>query len=305
MIKGLVITFFLFSLNALAGEFRYLSRSPKGLLMGDAYTTLADDEFTLFYNPATLGRNLGVKLNFLNPTIAGNNVLKYSDTFSDFPDNDSSAIAERILGFPIYFRTGIAPYIKVGRFGFSFLADVSFGMELNNAVHPVLGVDYRYDRGFVIGYAYTWGKANKSKKKGRFRKNSGGKSNSLGIGAKYIKREGIKRNFHLFSTEVIELVDNTESSFDAIKDQLGYAEGASWGFDIGYEKSVRAGNTDYKFGISVTDIGGTHFKNRHGEGRIPPQDMFVNTGVSMNQDYGLFEYTLSLDLHPLNVPTSF
>lgn len=43
-----------------AQEVNYLARSPRALLMGDAYTAIADDEFTLFYNPAALGRNKGV-----------------------------------------------------------------------------------------------------------------------------------------------------------------------------------------------------------------------------------------------------
>ena len=57
MRKVLIIAALTISAPLVKAEFKYLDRSEEGLLMGDAYTTLADDESVLFYNPAALGRN--------------------------------------------------------------------------------------------------------------------------------------------------------------------------------------------------------------------------------------------------------
>ena len=54
--KALILLLFIICSNLLASEVRYMARSPKGMLMGDAFTAIADDEYTLFYNPAALGR---------------------------------------------------------------------------------------------------------------------------------------------------------------------------------------------------------------------------------------------------------
>ena len=65
----IILTLFIFCQDLLAKEFRYLARSPRALLMGDAYTAVADDEYTLFYNPAALGRHKGVHISTINPKI--------------------------------------------------------------------------------------------------------------------------------------------------------------------------------------------------------------------------------------------
>ena len=63
MMSRLTLIFTLaFSANVFAREVYYTLRSPKALLMGDAYTTLAEDDYTLFYNPAILARHSGFSL---------------------------------------------------------------------------------------------------------------------------------------------------------------------------------------------------------------------------------------------------
>ena len=76
---------FLILINLFSGlhaqEVNYLARSPRALLMGDAFTAIADDEFTLFYNPAALGRNKGVSFTLLDPNFGLTDALSESDRF--------------------------------------------------------------------------------------------------------------------------------------------------------------------------------------------------------------------------------
>jgi hypothetical protein len=81
-----------------AQESHYLRRSPRGILMGDAYTAVADDEYTLFYNPAALGRHKGISVYFIDPEVSATNVLGEMDRFKNFPKRDAAAIADRIIG---------------------------------------------------------------------------------------------------------------------------------------------------------------------------------------------------------------
>src|SRR6218665_1805616 len=109
----------LLTFSAVGQEVSYIGRSPRAQLMGDAYTAVADDEYTLFYNPAALGRNKGVSFTPINPSFGGTNALKDTDKFKDFPKNDPSAIADRILNYPVSVQASVFPGLKMSSFGFN------------------------------------------------------------------------------------------------------------------------------------------------------------------------------------------
>ena len=77
--------FFLFiiSQTSLAEEVITMARSPRALLMGDAYTAIADDDFTLFYNPAILARHSGFSFYPINPSFTVSNILNEPERFND------------------------------------------------------------------------------------------------------------------------------------------------------------------------------------------------------------------------------
>ena len=88
--------------------------------MGDAYTAVADDEATLFYNPAALSRTKGVDLIPLKGNFEFTDILdreigldelsfSLNRRFENWPD-EPELIANRILGFPIYFKMGNHPH---------------------------------------------------------------------------------------------------------------------------------------------------------------------------------------------------
>ena len=71
----------LLSVSVYGREDRTLGRSARGLLMGDAYTAIADDEFTLYYNPALLARHENFSFNPINPAITVTNALNDPSRF--------------------------------------------------------------------------------------------------------------------------------------------------------------------------------------------------------------------------------
>ncbi|OUR96446.1 hypothetical protein A9Q84_08825 [Halobacteriovorax marinus] len=292
MKKSLLFLLFIFELSCLGQEVIHVGRSPKALLLGDAYTARADDEYTLFYNPAALGRNSGIEITPLNPQIGVTNALDESDRFKDFPSGDASLIADRILGFPLYLQAGVFPGLKMATFGFNLFAQSRTSFVLQNATHPFIDIDYRVDRGFVAGFAFNFG-------------NGGGKSNrglrtSVGVSIKHTQREGIKGVFDLFGIDLLNTISQNAESIDDVRNALGWSKGKAWGGDLGFEQSFTTERTELTWGVSVLDVGGTKYRKISGDVDIPEQEMFVNAGVNVKQSLGLLAYSLSADLAPLN-----
>ncbi|MBC96737.1 MAG: hypothetical protein CME63_03250 [Halobacteriovoraceae bacterium] len=293
---GALLYFSIFINSALA-EFSFLHRSPEALMMGDAFTAVADDENTLFYNPAALGRNRGLSIVPLKPNIAVPDVLDkelsldnpgvgISDRFEDFP-SDAEGIADRVLGYPLYLEVAAAPSIKLLNFGFNFFAVSKTSMDLQNAIHPVLNIDYRLDRGFITGYAFNFGNGGQGR-------NPAGHRSTIGIGLKTMNRQGLTGTFDLFGTELLDIIQDSDD-YKSVRKNLGYSKGSGFGFDLGFEHNIFMGPTRLTFGAAWLDIGNTSFDKDEGDFAIPDQEQSLNLGASFNQDLGLLDYTLAID----------
>ena len=301
--KKFLISLIFISSSLFAKEIVWLGRSPRALLMGDAWTTLAnDDEMTLFYNPASLGANSSVGFNLINPRVAVTNALDELDRFENFPSSDAAAISDRLLGFPVFAEASIFPTFKMLNFAFSMFATTKTSISLNNEVHPSLDIDYRYDRGFAFGFGFNLmgGKNSRGKKLGN------GERLSVGYTLKYLRREGLDRRFDLFGTGLLDDINNGSlESTDDFKNILGFSEGKSFGHDLGIEYALSSGASQFTAGASLMNIGDISFKKLSGTQAVPEQDMYLNLGASYRQDFKLLSYTISTDLKPINQPIPF
>lgn len=274
--------------HTLVAEFLYLHRSPEALLMGDAYTAVADDSNTLFYNPAALGRHRGVTLSVFNPAIAVTDLLdkdirelqfEVDGKYKDWPKNPEG-IARKVLGIPFQASLAGTPTIKMEQFALSFLANSKTRMILENSAHPNINLDYRLDRGFLVGYALRFGGARNR--------------TSLGFTLKKINRNGLRGRYDLFSTDLIELTEDSDDYKD-LRKKLGYSRGDGWGGDIGIEQVLKVAKGQLVLGASYLDVGQMHFKKEEGTGVIPHQESSLNLGLAYSQDFALLDYTLSGD----------
>ena len=297
----LLFTLFIFSFNLFAQEVIHIGRSPKSLLLGDAYTARADDEYTLFYNPAALGRNSGVQVTPLNPSVGVTNALDEVDRFKDFPSSDPALIADRLLGFPVYAQSGVFPGLKMASFGFNLFAQSRTSFLLQNATHPAIDLDYRVDRGFIAGFAYNIGSGGVFSGK----KNKTGNRTSIGISVKHTQREGVKGLFDLFGTDLLTKITNNTSEVDDIRNSIGWSKGKAWGVDLGVEQSFSSQFSEFTWAASILDVGGTKYRKVSGTGVVPGQDMYVNAGVNWKQSMGPFAYSLSVDAAALNIYMPF
>ena len=306
MTKLIAIAVLIFSTTIVRAEFNYLDRSEEGLLMGDAYTTLADDESVLFYNPAALGRNEGLTvqgfsllnlhwMDLFDINISAKNFkFDYGKDFIDNFPNETDEIIQELLNRPFFFQYGLVPTIKLNSFAISFLYNTSFDMRVENAIHPEFIFKVTEDRGVVAGYAHTFGKKSRSKK---------GLYTSVGFAAKNLYRRGLDLRTPVLSPQFIRIFDRIDSGIKGIYKNLGYSKGQGTGFDAGVEINYYGNKQSrWSFGASALDIGDTTFKNVEGERSLPNQKMSVNLGTSWEKKYKLFSYALALDYSNLADP---
>lgn len=297
---ALLIILFTCSSTLFAKEFRYLARSPRALLMGDAFTAVADDEYTLFYNPAALGRHKGIHVSSINPKlelpdILSKNIKKLQFSvdgkYKDWP-KEPVGVANRLMGTPLHLGASWIPTVKFENFAFSWINSSTTDLSLQNSTHPSLDVNYRYDRGFAIGAGFPIIGGGGDKASSQL---------SAGVALKKINRSSLDGSFDLFGTELLEIIENSDSYKD-IRRSLGYSKGSGWGFDLGLEQIMNNGPTTWIFGLSILDLGDTRFAKEDGIADIPVQKMSTNFGSSYNQDFGFFDYTVSMDFSPMLDP---
>jgi hypothetical protein len=289
----------LFSFPVLAFDNPYILRSPRALLMGDAFTAVNDDAFTLFYNPATLARHKNDFTMYpLNGALSGTNLLTDMDRFEDFPEEPVAA-SEVLMGFPVHAGANTAPGFKMFNFAMSGIVSDSYDVLLRNKANPTMDIDLRSDRGVAMGIAMPIGPGRLNKK------SNAGSQTSLGIGAKYIERTGVSDQIGLLSPTVLNSLDQDELE-DLIK-SLGRVRGQAWGIDAGFEHVIRNGNSQFVLGLAALDITGTDFEVEENPNKIRVANIRdqMNLGMAFGQDHKIFHYILSADIRALNEEMDF
>ncbi len=293
------ILLILFSASAFGFDNPYVLRSPRGLLMGDAFTAVNDDSFTLFYNPASLGRHKNdLTMYPLNGTLAGTNVLAEGDRFDNFPTEPVGA-SKVLMNYPVHASANTAPGFKLFNFGMSAIVADSYDILLRNSANPTMDLDIRSDRGVIFGVAMPIGS-------GRINKKSAmGSQTSFGVGAKYISRTGVADQVGLLSPTVLGCLGQKEA--EVVAKCMGKVKGQGWGFDAGVEHVVKKGNSQFILGLAAMDITGTDFEVASNPDKLqvaPIRDQ-VNLGMAFGQDFKFFHYIVSADVRALNEQMDF
>lgn len=292
--KVLFFASLFFSINAFAFSEQTLVRSPKALLMGDAFTAVNDDSYTLFYNPASMARHKkSFTLYPLQGYLSGSNVISDMDKFKDMP-SEPAGVADLLMNYPVHASMGTAPGFKIFNFGFNVIAQDSYDALLRNKAHPMLDVDFKSDRGFIAGVGLPIGDGRLSP--------MGGQQTSIGVSAKYLTRQGIRDTLALTGPTMIGTLSDGE--LEKILKSLGRNKGKSWGFDVGLEHVVRSRNSQFVMGLSYLDVGNTEFKT---SGEVPISDIKsqLNFGMAFGQKHNLFHYIVSTDLKHLDQEMDF
>ena len=281
--------------NIWGRDYVYFHRSPRGLMMGDAYTTLATGPSTLFYNPALLARNKLFAFYPLPIDIEVFNILDEEQRFEELENDDVAELANAIIGFPISLKAASAPTLKFARVALTPFAISRFNAIIRDRIHPIIDIDYRYDRGISLGLGFI--------PYGRSRK---GWSVAFGIAFKYIKREGIIDQYDLFGVKFADLITSGSMGISEIKQDLGFSIGRGIGMDLGLDWRHQGRSSAFALGFSIQDVLDTKIEVFHGEGKLPAQQMNLSFGTSFSQKLGrFFDWAWAFDLHPLGEDIDF
>lgn len=289
----------IFSLNVLAIDNPYTMRSPQALLMGDAFTAVNDDDYTLFYNAASLARHKSdFTLYPFNPQINGTNILSDIDKYKKLPD-DPVGFSDLLLDNPVHASVGVAPGFKFFNVGVSFISSENFDLLLRNRSNPMLDLDFHRDKGVLLGVGIPIGPSRINKK------SQTGSQTSIGVSGKYIERTGVRDTLALLSPTVLGSIDQDE--VQKVLKSLGQVKSIGYGVDAGLEHVSRSGSSQFVFGLSALDIGGTHFKEASSTDKIQVSDIKsqFNLGVAYGHDFNFFHYILSADVRGLNEQMDF
>ena len=292
------LLFIFISLPALGFDNPHIMRSPKALLMGDAFTAVNDDEYTLFYNPVSMARH---KRDFtlvpFNPQFSATNILTDGNRF-DVVGADPVVSANALMDYPVHAQAGISPGFKIFNVGVTFIANESYDLLLRNRTHPMLDMDIRSDKGLMMGVGLPIGP-------GRIGKSGQGSQTSVGLSAKYLERTGLEDTLALTGTTVLDTL--SQSELDKIMRSLGKVRGIGWGFDAGMEHVVRSGRTQFITGLSALDINGTDFKVQSNPDKLKVANnrQQVNLGMALGQNLSIFNYIISADIRDLSNEMEF
>jgi hypothetical protein len=281
----------LLSVSVYGREDRTLGRSARGLLMGDAYTAIADDEFTLYYNPALLARHENFSFNPINPAITVTNALNDPSRFSSL-GSDPTDVAGAVMNYPIHMGMSMAPGLKMGKFGMTAIINNQTNITLQNQITPMMDVDYRFDKGFIAGFAMPLS--------GSYSSEKGGSHFAMGASVKYIQREAVYGTYNLTGTSLLDAL--SAGDLDAIISELGQVKGSGWGFDLGFDWAKSSGASKYMVSLAILDpFTILHTEDNPKDKEVQPQYGQVNLGAGWELELGAgFDLTLSLDLRNIH-----
>jgi hypothetical protein len=252
---------------ARATQFPLLYQGTRPLGMGGAYTAVANDAGSLFYNPAGLARVDGFQMDLVNlETETSEGAPGLVKDLQDLEGDDiatATAVVRAHVGEHFRLRANTFPNVVMPGFGFGVLAQANADGEFHSLVNPRMDLDARADTVGVVGLAHGFGP------EGRL---------ALGVNAKIARRQGAQTTF-----TAVDLASDGFTPFD----NLDEAE-TDFAFDLGamYSPNLPLSPTVGVAALNLTDLDfGTL-------GTVPYQ---VNLGVSLNPKLGPVGVTLAAD----------
>ena len=196
--------------TAYTAEISSFYRGIRPLGMGNAFTAIANDENSMYYNPAGLNNIEGFgSVGIINPAVeASDSFEDFMDDYNDVDDDDLAAIQliRDYIGVHEHARASLMPYYVRHNFGIAVLAQGTVDMDFRNVVNPYVETKIIKDIVPTISGAYSFF----------------GDKLKAGATAKWIQREGIVKKY--------TAVDIASEDFDP-EDDL--EDGSGVGVDLG------------------------------------------------------------------------
>jgi len=250
--------------SLLAEEPQHLRLSLRALGMGNAFVAAANDESSLYYNPAGLA---SVQRSFFEILSTNVTVNQNLIDMGNQSGSDQTAFVGDLIGNKIYAEGGLgllsftAPY-----WGWSTFAGFTMDATIHNPTIPYFDVLGYAQYGALGGFAVTMYD----------------QLIDVGVSLKYISRAGIGKTFHI--VDFLDPKFDTKIQDDFVnKSQVSSDVGATYHIDQWY-------NYNLKVSAVMKDIGGLDFGS---SGSIPTT---VNFGLASESEFAGFDLLVAADL---------
>lgn len=275
-IIGLVAALFL-TPQLHAVELSTLNSQVRALGMGDAFTAVADDDSSLFYNPAGLAQVSGLNWKVFSVRAGASGLDAYTKV-KDLKGGDEAGYAKAIqelYGEPIWSGVGAESIFTMPMVGFGVYNHTEARIRVDNPVSPEIKTriinDYGYTGGVGIPVSPFL---------------------HLGVALKYIKRSGADLPFG--ASYVADLDPD-----DIYSHMTAWGKG--YGADIGATIRMPTPVLDAALSVAWKNIGGIKFKTPNGgASTVPDEDNDLTVGAALKLDLPLLSITPAVDVRSLN-----
>lgn len=275
-INWLTATFLIFSLPAFAIETSTLNSSVRALGMGDAFTAVATDESSLFYNPAGLARVKGLNWRVFDLDAGASGVSAYSKISGMKTGGGGAGFASAInslYGEHVWVGAGGESIFTMPMLGIGVYDHAGATVRVNNPVYPGVHTRILNDYGYVLGIGVPLAPVF-----------------HMGFDLKYIKRTG--------SDNVFGPATLADLQPGNIADNLtGW--GAGYGADVGMSVVIPTPVVSAVMSAAWKNIGGIQFRSAGGS-VIPDEKNNMTLGGALTFDTPVVSVTPAVDVVYLN-----
>lgn len=280
--KSLKVILFLILLlaarNSRAGEFYESHINARAMALGNAFTSLVDDDESLFYNPAGIAKNGGVFWKIADPRV-GISGISDLGSYTDLTDSSTFQTAlQDLYGKPIWAQGGGKSAISLPFFMAAYYVDLDASIMADNPVSPTLDVSFIKDTGFAMGTGFAVGPFIQ-----------------YGAVLKRITREGSRQSY---GPAVIADIVSGNSEPDVIFDDLLH-KGTGYALDMGFNFTFPS-PVQPTFSFVWKNMGNTKFVAAQNEVAPPTDEQEWILGSSLVVDLGLIHIAPSLDFKHVN-----
>lgn len=274
----LILVLLLAAENSRAGEYYESHINARAMGMGNAFTSLVEDDDSLFYNPAGIAKNGGVYWKVADPrgALSSPTALTQYGNLSD-PLKFQTTL-QSLYGKPIFLQAGGKTAVSLPFFMAAYYMDLDASLMADNPVSPTLNVSFIKDTGVALGTGFPIGPFIQ-----------------YGIVLKKITREGSR---NAYGPSVIADIAAGNATPDVIFQDLLH-KGTGYAMDMGWNFTFPA-PVQPTLSFVWKNMGNTKFIPAAGSPAPPtePQEWII--GSSLMVDLGLIHIAPSLDFKHVN-----
>lgn len=250
--------------------------SARAMGMGNAFTAVARDGESLFYNPAALARVTGIHWTILDPRIGVNGPQAIEVAGIAANDSELADKLSDLYGKSIWLGGGAKTSFVIPYFGAAAYANGDVGLNLQNPAYPQANINYIFDYGITVGAALDivpqiW---------------------SIGLSARRVNRTGTNLPM---GPSILASLDT-----DAIMNQLKN-RGTGYGLDVGTMLTLPLPIRP-TLGFTIRNFGYTAFSHDEGMAAPPRSEPDMTLGAAFTIDLPLFSITPAVDYRYMDRP---